>query len=72
MSADKNPFDGTCFSCHWAQPTGRKMEMTCHNEQAIRWHGLPSRPCGAMVWNGEPVHKLFGCNKWEARAEGLK
>ena len=58
--------DRCCFSCAHAQPTRHKFEVTCQNENALHWHGLPARPSGAMVWPGVPVHKLFGCKLWEA------
>ena len=58
--------DHCCFSCAHAQSNGRKFEMTCHNEQATRWHGCQPRPGGAMEWPGVPVNKAFGCNRWEA------
>ena len=51
-------FKGRCVACRNAVPSSRKNEMTCQSENA-RDKGLPSRPGGS--WNGDPVHKLFGC-----------
>jgi len=55
-------FRGRCVACSNAAPSTRKNEMICQLEKAARNKGLPSRPGGH--WDGEPVHKLFGCVYW--------